>query len=298
MEKFKVDGDVLAASLECPVCFNVPRDLPIPQCPSGHIVCKDCRRSLRECPTCRRRLFADNNSSIAAFLIDHIPHKCKFNEFGCEEKGFLSDIKIHEKKCPERTVKCPVNPNDVVQLKLFAEHAKKKYEPFSETNSSVSGFTSPLSTDYLEWDGISKLRGHEFDWHNDIAPHCVSVLQMDKRFYVYTRYNSRKNRTFLFCVMMAEEQEEAQNYLATIEVFHVASKMSTSMSYPVLPIEDFPDYLDTIDYPRIWKIPYDTMKNLLTMEEIESENKSEEQSKNWSVGYQWKVTIKKTRSPR
>ena len=104
MEKFKVDGDVLAASLECPVCFNVPRDLPIPQCPSGHIVCNECRRSLSECPTCRRRLFANNNSSIAAFLIDHIPHKCKFNEFGCEHKGLLSDLKIHEKKCPERTV--------------------------------------------------------------------------------------------------------------------------------------------------------------------------------------------------
>ena len=35
--KFKVDGDVLAASLECPVCFNVPREVSIPQCPSGHI---------------------------------------------------------------------------------------------------------------------------------------------------------------------------------------------------------------------------------------------------------------------
>ena len=103
MEKFKVDGDVLAAFLKCPVCSNVPRELPIPQCPSGHIVCKDCRRSLSECPTCRRRLFANNNSSIAAFLIDliPIPHKCKFRDIGCEEKGLLSDLKIHEEKCLE-----------------------------------------------------------------------------------------------------------------------------------------------------------------------------------------------------
>ena len=148
--KFKVDGDVLAASLECPVCFNVPRELPIPQCPSGHIVCKDCRRSLSECPTCRRRLFANNNSSIAAFLIDQIPHKCKFNEFGCDEKGLLRDLKIHEMKCPERTVKCPVFRNELVQLKLYHEHAKDKYKPYIENNSSETGIYSPLSSNYME----------------------------------------------------------------------------------------------------------------------------------------------------
>ena len=59
------------------------------------------------------------------------------------------------------------------------------------------------------------------------------------------------NRNFLFCVMMAEEEEMAQNYRATIEVFHEASKISTSMSYPVLPLGDFPDYLDIEYYPRV-----------------------------------------------
>ena len=74
------------------------------------------------------------------------------------------------------------------------------------------------------------------------------------------------NRNFLFCVMMAEKEEMAQNYRATIEVFHKASKMSTSMSYPVLPLEDFPDYLDIEYYPRVWKIPYETMKDLFSCE--------------------------------
>ena len=67
-------------------------------------------------------------------------------------------------------------------------------------------------------------------------PHGVSFLQLDKRFYVCTRYSSMDNRNFLFCVMMAEEEEIAQNYQATIEVFHEASKISTRISYPVLPL--------------------------------------------------------------
>ena len=39
--------------LECPVCYNIPRDLPIPQCPAGHIICKTCRDPVSMCPTCR-----------------------------------------------------------------------------------------------------------------------------------------------------------------------------------------------------------------------------------------------------
>ena len=93
--------------------------------------------------------------------------------------------------------------------------------------------------------------------------------------------------------MMAEEKEEAENYQATIEVYHKASKMTMSMSYPVLPLEDFPDYLDVEDCPRVWKIPYETMRDLLTIEQI-GENTSESQTKSWKVSYTWRVTIKKT----
>ena len=34
---------IQAEDLECPVCFSIPRELPIPSCSAGHIVCKSCR---------------------------------------------------------------------------------------------------------------------------------------------------------------------------------------------------------------------------------------------------------------
>ena len=102
------------------------------------------------------------------------------------------------------------------------------------------------------------------------------------------------NRNFLFSVMMAEGQEEAQNYQATIEIFHKASKLSTSMSYPVLPLEDFPDCVDIEDCSRVWKIPYETMRDFFKVEQIDNENASERQSKSWKVNYKWKVKIAKT----
>ena len=41
----------------CPICLEVPRDLPIPSCQAGHIVCRKCLPKLKDnnCPTCRTR---------------------------------------------------------------------------------------------------------------------------------------------------------------------------------------------------------------------------------------------------
>ena len=40
--------------LECPVCLSIPREMPIPACPAGHIVCRTCKTKVQECPTCKR----------------------------------------------------------------------------------------------------------------------------------------------------------------------------------------------------------------------------------------------------
>ena len=115
--------------LECPVCFNIPREVPIPACPAGHIVCKTCKPKVKECPTCRRDYpwgKFEVTSSLAASLIDKVPHKCKYSDYSCDVKMKLSEIVQHEKLCPERTVKCPEqNCGKVVKMREFHEHAIK-----------------------------------------------------------------------------------------------------------------------------------------------------------------------------
>ena len=145
--------------LECPICFNVPRDLPIPACPAGHIICKKCKSTVTTCPTCRRRLYNDGTNSLAASMIDKVPHRCKFAEYGCEVKDFLCQLKIHEEKCEERTVKCPyISCLAEVQLKAYKEHA------FKDCSSIVGSIVCPvLSIGFMQWDGVSKNRGKEFD---------------------------------------------------------------------------------------------------------------------------------------
>ena len=39
--------------LECPVCFEVPKVAPIFKCSDDHLICKECRPRVGECPQCR-----------------------------------------------------------------------------------------------------------------------------------------------------------------------------------------------------------------------------------------------------
>ena len=115
---------VVESSLECPVCLSLPRDLPVPCCPSGHIVCRSCRSGVKKCPICRQKMPASMTNSVVGSLIEQVEHKCLFSDQGCEAKMLLKDIRIHESRCRERTVECPFgNCEAVVQLKQFTSHA-------------------------------------------------------------------------------------------------------------------------------------------------------------------------------
>ena len=39
--------------LECPVCMETIKSVPVYQCANGHVLCKDCIEKSNECPICR-----------------------------------------------------------------------------------------------------------------------------------------------------------------------------------------------------------------------------------------------------
>jgi len=117
--------NILESTLKCPVCLNLPRDLPVPCCPSGHIVCRSCRPQVADnkCPTCRQQMPANMTNSVVGSLIEQVEHKCKFSDQGCEVKLRLKEIKIHEKSCLKRTVKCAFKNCGInVMLNKFKSH--------------------------------------------------------------------------------------------------------------------------------------------------------------------------------
>ncbi len=66
------------ADLECPVCLQTRHDCRIYQCSNGHLICDNCYKQVRECPTCREQLPTKPiRCIIAEKEIAKLPRKCR-----------------------------------------------------------------------------------------------------------------------------------------------------------------------------------------------------------------------------
>ena len=120
----------LKLELECPVCHHIPTKLPIPCCPSGHILCQECLDKIREdewfstnpCPVCRTSI-GSNTNSLAASLITFIPDiSCPNNLLGCSFLGSADEINKHKAHhCLFEETKCFVCSEEMYR-KDFYQH--------------------------------------------------------------------------------------------------------------------------------------------------------------------------------
>ena len=131
----------LKQELQCPVCDQIPSSLPIPCCPSGHILCKECKQRIpfnrrigdQPCPVCRSPLDG-NTSYLAGTLIStftDIP--CSNKVSGCSFKGTLEDIKDHH-PCEFKMVVC------------FVCHAKCTRKDFFNHNNQDCFLKDAMNT--------------------------------------------------------------------------------------------------------------------------------------------------------
>ena len=50
--------------LECPVCMDTIKFVPVYQCINGHVICKDCIEKLNNCPICRNDSALNRNLKL------------------------------------------------------------------------------------------------------------------------------------------------------------------------------------------------------------------------------------------
>ena len=109
----------LQDSVECPVCFSIPRAPPVPCCSNGHVICNKCKDKVDVCPTCRVTMtncVSQVHSQIplkttkmvfdqvAATIIQRIQHPCDWRDAGCPERCDINSIHGHEERCGFRQV--------------------------------------------------------------------------------------------------------------------------------------------------------------------------------------------------
>ena len=64
----------LTKELECPVCFQIPRNPPIYQCINGHLICSICQEKIKDiCPLITFRCLPLNSfAQVTPLLINEV----------------------------------------------------------------------------------------------------------------------------------------------------------------------------------------------------------------------------------
>jgi len=200
----------LAAKVECPVCFEVPKSAPIHSCLNGHLVCRDCRRDT--CPTCRAPL-GRSTSLLAITVIEQIPHRCDFEPQGCGARLALPNLKAHIANCTHRLVSCPnFSCTEKVPLVMLAEHTLKR------CIHKGTFYDAPLSNkyNYITFPPDAK---NQFDRRRNSTWRPDGLTFDGKNFFLKITRKGKKCSWF-FYVQMAGSEQEASLYTATIQVFN------------------------------------------------------------------------------
>ena len=97
----------LTEYFECPVCLSVPRNPPIFQCDSGHMLCGDCRLRVTICPQCRAPGPPGLRLYFVERLLELVPRPCLHSAAGCQLEALPGRLAQHEPECGYRPVDCP-----------------------------------------------------------------------------------------------------------------------------------------------------------------------------------------------
>jgi len=215
--KKKVDD--IKKQVECPVCFEVPREGSIFVCPNGHHVCQKCKRD--SCPTCRE-VMGDRKSLVAIAVIERIPHDCKYVD--CEENLALNNIAKHEKVCLHRVVDCPNYPkcDQRVPLSKLLTHLRRSDCVNMRTPLVINGSSGvanyELST-LTTLEGI--LKTPEMSWK------AKTYLFDDHYFALNVR---KSGDSWRFVIVMFESPEVSKDFNIEMEVYETRSPPETRLS--------------------------------------------------------------------
>ncbi|TRY67653.1 hypothetical protein TCAL_05861, partial [Tigriopus californicus] len=192
-------------SVECPVCYNVPRVAPVPCCSNGHVICQRCKAKLENCPTCRVRL-TDCVSQIAATIIHRVSHTCEFRYEGCTFKSDIDKITDHESSCIFRHVRCPHWACDeTITAKNLTHHVIA-----SECGDNYRDKPLPYREEMEYARALDDEEGNGF-WR-------PSLIQFDGITFYLQVEKSGKTKNWYFYVQMEGSALDCKMYGVTIKV--------------------------------------------------------------------------------
>jgi len=153
--------ELLAETLECPVCRKTIQDPPVFQCEKGHELCNPCREQIKAegkpCPVCRGKL-TDTRALAVERMLEQMP-KTKCKQDGCTfAKSNAQLVKDHEEKeCKLRPVKCEHCKESVALSQLYDHLVANHKIPCPFTGLVVANLLNiglsvkMIGIAYLQW---------------------------------------------------------------------------------------------------------------------------------------------------
>jgi len=232
--------DILASIEEevtCPVCKQIPRTVPIPVCPNGHIICQPCLNKLETlvCPTCRVPILPNKFSVVAAGVASKLLHLCKFQ--GCKVKMTLTKVKIHELNCKMRHVECD-RCHEMAPIHNFLNHNCGCFDwTFGSDVKTVMiriGGIPNLNKLYVSrWDGKKPI---VFQSSSDFKyPPAVYIME-DQVFFLGVARRREEKRWMFYAGIQGTEQD-SKGYQVTVILEDQKKKNVSRSVCKVLPLE-------------------------------------------------------------
>ena len=235
----------LQEDLKCPVCWKMPRSIPVYQCMSGHIFCKECKPRLKTCPVCRIPLGSNQTprALMTEKLLMKFPFKCQYAENGCQEPNcLLSELEKHEKECEFRLVSCPINllnyPNTGCKEQLpigkITQHLKDKHPKNVLPGKNAIGLTMNL---------VLKARNDNGQMaHASLCTMELSYLSKDYSFMLLrnTQKLSDGEECYKFYLCQIGTQSEAKKYMYEIRCTDKLKTVSYGSQGSMVPFDTKP----------------------------------------------------------
>jgi len=214
----------LQESVECPVCFSIPRAPPVPCCQNGHVICSKCKDKVEVCPTCRVAM-TNCVSQVAATIIQKIQHPCDFRDAGCDTRCDIQSISAHEESCGFRLVRCPHWACDEqISLTSLTSHVIS-----AECGDNYMAKPLPYQEEIEYTRALDDQDGNSF-WR-------PSLLQFQNvTFYLQVE---KQDKQWYFYVQMEGSSSECEKFESRVSVCKYANSDRHSISYfgKVCPID-------------------------------------------------------------
>merc|ERR1719452_116106 len=216
----------LQESVECPVCFSIPRAPPVPCCQNGHVICSKCKDKVEVCPTCRVTM-TNSVSQVAATIIQKIQHPCDFREAGCDTRCDIQTISQHEESCGYRQVRCPHWAGDEqTALTSLTSHVIS-----AECGDNYMAKPLPYQEEIEYTRALDDQDGNSF-WR-------PSLLQFQNVTFYLQMEKCGKSKQWYFYVQMEGSEAECERFECRVSVCKFAASERHSIAYngKVCPID-------------------------------------------------------------